>query len=60
MNVGIIAITIKTKRQEISVYNLPNTQWFVSNNSNVPCFFHPKKLRIVTTGIKNIKIQVPR
>jgi hypothetical protein len=42
MNVGIIAITIKSKAPRNSVYNLPNTQWFVSNNSNVPCFFHPK------------------
>jgi hypothetical protein len=28
-----------------------------SNNSNVPCFFSSEKLRIVTAGIKNIKIQ---
>src|SRR5690606_38805333 len=40
---------------------LPNTickceRGLVSNNSNVPCFLSSEKLRMVTAGIKKIKI----
>jgi hypothetical protein len=30
---------------------------FVSNSSNVPCFFSSEKLRMVIAGIKKMKIQ---
>ena len=58
MNVGIIAITISN----IEPKNFPLTicqilKGFVNNNSNVPCFFSSEKLRIVTAGIKKIRIQ---
>ena len=57
MSVGMIAIIINN----IAPRNFPFTichtdKGLVNNNSSVPCFLSSEKLRMVTAGIRKIKI----
>ena len=57
MIVGTIAKIIKTKAPKNFPFTMSQFEsGLVNNNSIVPCFFSSEKLRMVTAGIKKIKI----
>jgi hypothetical protein len=57
----MMAITISIKAPKNFPLTISHREMgLVSNNSIVPCFFSSEKLRMVTAGIRKIKIQGAR